>query len=70
MFIQTIYKIGLIGQVKPGSHITVMVPAVLAVVSKAEYDYGTRALSPVPQAEFNLVCGTVQSGTRNFRSLC
>ena len=26
---------------KPGSHITVMVPAVPAVVSKAEYDYGT-----------------------------
>ena len=43
---------------KPGSHITVMVPAVPAVVSKAEYDYGTCVLSPVPQAEFNLVCGT------------
>ena len=26
---------------KLGSHITVMVPAVPAVVSKAEYDYGT-----------------------------
>ena len=26
---------------KPGSHITVMIPAVPAVVSKAEYDYGT-----------------------------
>ena len=27
--------------IKPGSHITVMVSAVPAVVSKAEYDYGT-----------------------------
>ena len=26
---------------KPGSHITVMIPAVPAVVSEAEYDYGT-----------------------------
>ena len=42
----------------PGSHITVIVPAVPAVVSKVEYDYGTWGLSPVPQAEFNLVCGT------------
>ena len=43
---------------KPGSHITVMVPAVPAAVSKAEYDYGTCALSQVPQAELNLVPGT------------
>ena len=27
--------------IKPGSHITVMIPAVPAVVSKVEYDYGT-----------------------------
>ena len=37
---------------KPGSHITVMVPA---AVSKAEYDCGTCVLSQVPQAEFNVV---------------
>ena len=62
-----------LSSLKPGSHITVMVPAVPAVVSKAEYDYGTCVLSPVPQAEFNLVCGTagtVQSGKRNLMSLC
>ena len=50
-----------------------MVPAVPAVVSKAEYDYGTCVLSPVPQAEFNLVCGTagtVKLGKRNLMSLC
>ena len=35
-----------------------MVPGVPAVVSKAEYDYGTCVLSAVPKAEFNLVCGT------------
>ena len=35
-----------------------MVPAVPAVVTKAEYDYDTCVLSPVPKAEFNLVCGT------------
>ena len=51
---------------KPDFHIIVMVPA---VVSKAEYDYGTCVLSQVPQAEFNLVCGTVQSGKSNLRSL-
>ena len=57
---------------KPGSHITVMVPEVPAVVSKAENDYGTCVLSQVPQAEFNLVCGTagtVQSGKSNLMSL-
>ena len=43
---------------KPGSHITAMVPAVPAAVSKAEYEYGTCALSQVPKAEFNLVPGT------------
>ena len=43
---------------KPGSHITVMVPAVPAAVSKADYDYGTCVLFQVPQAEFNLVPGT------------
>ena len=43
---------------KPGSHITVMVPAVPAAVSKAEYDYGTCVLSQVPQEELNLVPGT------------
>ena len=45
-----------------------MVPAVPAEVSKTEYDYGTCVLSQVPQAEFNLVCGTsgtVQSGKSN-----
>ena len=55
---------------KPGSHITVMVPA---AVSKAEYDYGTCVLSQVPQAEFNLVpgtAGTIQSGKRDLMSLC
>ena len=59
--------------VKPGSHITVMVPAVPAAVSKAEYDYGTCVLSQVPQAEVNIVpgtAGTVQSGKRNLMSLC
>ena len=59
-------------RVKPGSHITEMVPAVPAVVSKAEYDYGTCVLSQVPPAEFNLVCGTagtVQSGESNLMSL-
>ena len=40
---------------EPGSHITVMLPAVPAVVSSAEYDYGTCVLSQLPQAEFNLV---------------
>ena len=59
---------------KPGSHITVMVPisAVPAVLSKAEYDYSTCVLFQVPQAEFNLVCGTagtVQSGNSNLMSL-
>ena len=56
--------------VKPGSHITVMVPAVPAAVSKAEYHYGTRVLSQVPQGEFNLVPGTagrVQSCPRYRR---
>ena len=43
---------------KPGSHITVIVPVVPAVVSQPKYDYGTCVLSQVPQAEFNLVCGT------------
>ena len=55
---------------KPGSHITVMVPAVPGAVSKAEYDYGTCALSQVPQAEFSLVPGTadrVQSCPRYRR---
>ena len=59
--------------IKPGSHITVMVPAVPAAVSKAEYDYGTCVLSQLPQAEFNLVpgtAGTVQSGKRKLMSLC
>ena len=53
--------------IKPGSHITVMVQA---AVSKAEYDYGTCVLSQVPQAEFNLVPGTagrVQSCPRYRR---
>ena len=52
---------------------TVMVPAVPAAVSKAEYDCGTCVLSQVPQAEFNVVpgtAGTVQSGKRNVTSLC
>ena len=53
-----LWIITLIPDLKPGSDITVMVPAVPALVSKAEYDYGTCVLSPVPQAEFNLVCGT------------
>ena len=58
---------------KPGSHIAVMVPAVPAVVPQAKYDYGTCVLSQVPQAQFNLVCGTagtVQSGKSNLMSLC
>ena len=58
---------------KPGSHITVMVPAVPAAVFKAEYDYGTCVLSQVLQAEFNLVpgtAGTVQPGKENLMSLC
>ena len=42
---------------KPGSHITVMVPA---VVSKAEYDYGACVLFQVPQAEFSLAVPTVR----------
>ena len=57
---------------KPDPHITVMVSAVPEVVSNAEYDYGTCVLSQVPQAEFNLVCGTagtVQSGKSNLMSL-
>ena len=58
------------GIIKPGSHITVRVPAVPAAVAKAEYDYGTCVLSQAPQAEFNLVPGTVQSGKRNLMSLC
>ena len=56
---------GKINTIKPGSHVTVMVPEVPAVVSKAKYDYDTCVLSQVQQAEFNLVCGTagtVQSG--------
>ena len=35
-----------------------MVPALPAVVSQAEHDYGTCVLSHVPQAEFNLISGT------------
>ena len=57
---------------KPGSHITIRVPAVPAIVSKAEYDHGTCVLSKVPQPEFNLVCGTagtVESGKSNLMSL-
>ena len=54
---------------KPGFHITIMVQV---VESQAEYDYGTCVLSLVPQAEFNLVCGTagiVQSEKSNLMSL-
>ena len=50
---------------KFGSHITVMVPAVPAEVSKAEYDYGTCVL---PQAEFNLVCSTAGTVVREKQS--
>ena len=62
-----------LSRIKPGSHITLMVPAVPTAVSKAEYDYGTCVLSQVLQADFNLVpgtAGTVQPGKRNLMSLC
>ena len=57
-----VYSVGAWGftsfkKLKPGSHITVMVDAVLAVVSKAEYDYG-RYLRLVPGT-----AGRVQSRT-------
>ena len=45
---------------------------VQVVESQAEYDYGTCVLSQVPQAEFNLVCGTagtVQSEKNNLMNL-
>ena len=54
---------------KPGFHITIMVQV---VESQAGYDYGACVLSQVPQAEFNLVCGTagtVQSEKSNLMNL-
>ena len=68
----TVYFIFIIDKLKPGSHITVTVPAVPAAVSKAGYDYGTCVLSQLSKAEFNLVCGTagtVQSWKNNLMSL-